>query len=190
MLGWIFCIYFSCSIQNVTSLEGEGSGVRGQDRVSSSCVKQEMLGPTCHIQLHPWLQPHDGYLWQVGWLEWATSVLLNHCEESLGAWPWGSWVPRAECHPMSQLMAFVASHFKRLATVWTLFGPMSLLSKDSAFISCLVLQGLRICHRASLEGNQHLVMPYLFPFLHFLGLGLPLLFSVIKGIGGCLNRLI
>ena len=48
-------------------------------------------------------------------------------------------------------------------------------------------QGL---HKASLEGDQHLGMPYLFPSLPFLGLGLPLLFSVIKGIGGCLDHLI
>ena len=52
-----------------------------------------------------------------------------------------------------------------------------------------VLQGLRVCHRASLEDSQHLGMPYLFPSLPFLGLGLPLLFSVIKGIGGCLDHL-
>ena len=44
--------------------------------------------------------------------------------------------------------------------------------------------------RASLEGGQHLGMPYLFPFLPLLGLGLPLLFSVTKGIGGCLDYLI
>ena len=37
------------------------------------------------------------------------------------------------------------------------------------------------------EGGQHLGMPCLFPFLPFLGLGLLLLFSVIKGIGGCLD---
>ena len=54
--------------------------------------------------------------------------------------------------------------------VWTLFGPMSHLATDKAFAMpknnlCLVLQGLRVCHRASLEGGQHLVMPCLFPFL-------------------------
>ena len=43
-------------------LGGEGSGVGDQDRVGSLCVNQEILGPTCHIQLHPWLQPRDGYL--------------------------------------------------------------------------------------------------------------------------------
>ena len=53
---------------------------------------------------------------------------------------------------------------------------------------CLVLQGLRVCHRASLEGGQHLGMPCLFPFLPLLGLGL-LLFSVMKGIGVCLDHL-
>ena len=74
--------------------------------------------------------------------------------------------------------------------VWTLFGPMPRLSTDQAFILCLVLQGLRVCHRASLEGSQHLGMPCLFPSLPFLGLGFLLLFSVIKGIGGCLDHLI
>ena len=39
------------------------------------------------------------------------------------------WHLRAECRPVSQLMAFVASHFRRLVTVWTLFGPMSRLSQ-------------------------------------------------------------
>ena len=74
--------------------------------------------------------------------------------------------------------------------VWTLFGPMPLMSTDQAFVSCLVLQGLEVCHRASLEGSQHLGMPCLFPFLPFLGLGLPFLFSVIKGIGDFLEHLI
>ena len=73
--------------------------------------------------------------------------------------------------------------------VWTVFGPMSCLSADQAFASCL-LQGLWVCHRASLQGGQHLGIPCLFPSLPFLGLGLPLLFSVIKGIGGCLDHLI
>ena len=67
--------------------------------------------------------------------------------------------------------------------VWTLFGPMPRLSTDQASVSCLVPQGLGVCHRASLEGGQHLGMPCLF-------LSLLLLFSVIKGIGGCLDHLI
>ena len=54
----------------------------------------------------------------------------------------------------------------------------------------LVLQGLGVCRRASLEGGQHLGMPCLFPFLPLLDFGLLLLFSVIKGIGGCLDHLI
>ena len=33
-------------------------------------------------------------------------------------------------------------------------------------------------------------MPRVFPFLPFLRLGLPLPFSAIKGIGGCLDHLI
>ena len=57
-----FSSCFSCSTQNGTGLGGEGSGVGDQDRVGSPHVNQEILGPTCHIQLHPWLQPHDGYL--------------------------------------------------------------------------------------------------------------------------------
>ena len=74
--------------------------------------------------------------------------------------------------------------------VWTLFGPMPRLSTDQALVSCLVLQGLRVCHRASLKGGQHLGMPCLFFSLPLLGLGLLLLFSIIKGIGGCLDHLI
>ena len=91
---------------------------------------------------------------------------------------------------MSQLMAFVASRSRRLVTVWTLFGLMPRLSTDQAYVLCLVLQGLGVCHKASLHGGQHLDMPCLFPFLPLLGLGLLLLFSVIKGIGGCLDHLI
>ena len=64
------------------------------------------------------------------------------------------------------------------------------LSTDQAFVSCLVLQGLRVCHRASLEGGQHLGMPCLFLSLLLLGLGLSFLFSFIKGIGGYLDCLI
>ena len=44
-------IYFSC-----TGFGGEVSEVGGQDRVGSPCVNQEILRPTCHIQLHPSLQ--------------------------------------------------------------------------------------------------------------------------------------
>ena len=91
---------------------------------------------------------------------------------------------------MSQLMAFLASHFRRLVTVWILFDPMPHLSTDQAFVSCLVLQGLGVCHRVSLEGGQHLGMACLFLSLLLLGLGLLLLFSVIKGIGGYLDPLI
>ena len=58
------------------------------------------------------------------------------------------------------------------------------------FASYLVFQGLGVCHKASMEGGQHWGMTCLVPFLHFLGLGFPLLFSVIKGIGGCLDHLI
>ena len=88
--------------------------------------------------------------------------------------------PQGRVPPMSQLMAFVASHFRRLITVWTLFGPMPHLYTDLAFALCLVLQDFGVCHRASLEGSQHLGMPYIFPSLPLLGLGFLLLFSVIK----------
>ena len=53
-----------------------------------------------------------------------------------------------------------------------------------------VLQGLMVCHRASLEGGQNVGMPCLFPFLPFLGLGFLLLSPFIKGVGGCLDHLI
>ena len=51
--------FSSCFSQNGAVLGGEGSGVGDQDRVGGPCVNQEILGPTCHIQLHPWLQPRD-----------------------------------------------------------------------------------------------------------------------------------
>ena len=60
--GESFSSCFSCSTQNGTGLGEEGSRVGDQDRVGSPCVNQEVLGPTCHIQLHTWLQPHDDYL--------------------------------------------------------------------------------------------------------------------------------
>ena len=60
--GESFCNCFSCSTQNSTGLGGEGSGLGGQERVGSPCVNQEILRPACHIQVHPWLQPCDGYL--------------------------------------------------------------------------------------------------------------------------------
>ena len=90
--------------------------------------------------------------------------------------------------PSVPVDAFVASRLD--VTVWTLFGPMPRLSTDQASVSCLVPQRLGVCHRASLEGGQHLGMPCLFLSLLLLGLGLLPLFSVIKGIGGCLDRLI
>ena len=61
---------------------------------------------------------------------------------------------------------------RRLVAVWTLFDPMPRLSTDQAFVLCLVLQGLGVCHRTSLEGGQHLGMPCLFISLPLLGLGL------------------
>ena len=61
-LGESFHNCFSCSTQNGTVLRGEDSTVGGQNRVGSPCINQEILGPTCHIQFHPWLQSHGGYL--------------------------------------------------------------------------------------------------------------------------------
>ena len=60
--GESFCNCFSWSTQNSTGLGGEGSRVGDPDRVDSPHVNQKILGPTCHVQLHPWLQPRDGYL--------------------------------------------------------------------------------------------------------------------------------
>ena len=64
-----FCNCFSHSTQNGTGLGGEGSRVGGQDRGGRPCVNPEILGPTCRIHLHSWLQPHDGYTWQ--WAGWS-----------------------------------------------------------------------------------------------------------------------
>ena len=47
-----------------------------------------------------------------------------------------AWVPRAECRPTPQLMAFVASHFRRRVMVWTLFGPMPVYRLDICLVPC------------------------------------------------------
>ena len=60
--GESFSSCFFYNTPNGTGLGGEGSEAGGQDRVGSPCVNQEILGPTCHIQLHPWHQPCDDYL--------------------------------------------------------------------------------------------------------------------------------
>ena len=61
-------------------------------------------------------------------------------------------------------------------------------------VSGLVLQGLGVCHRTSYAGHFQVLAALraclVSPFLPFLGLDLPLLSSVIKGIGGCLDHLI
>ena len=90
---------------------------------------------------------------------------------------------------MSQMMAFAASCFRRLASLGTLWPNIPPVYRLGI---CLVpvLQGLRVCHRASLEGSQNLGMPCLFPSHPFLGLGLLLLFFFIKDIGGCLDYVI
>lgn len=122
-----FCNCLSCSAPNGTGLVREGSRVGGYDRVGSLCVNQEILWLACHIQFHPWLQPRDSYPWRMDWMKWTTSVLLKG---RLGSWPWGFSTLRAECSSVSQLMAFVSSHFRRLPTICTLCGPMSCLSTD------------------------------------------------------------
>ena len=81
----LLVVVFPVAPKNCTGLGEEGSRAGDQDRVGSPHVNQEILRPTCHIQLHPWLQPHDGYVRQAGWLERAASVLLNHHEGRLGA---------------------------------------------------------------------------------------------------------
>ena len=60
--GESFCNCFPYSTQNGIGLGEEGSGEGGQDRVGSPCINQEILRPTCHIQLLPWLHPRDSYL--------------------------------------------------------------------------------------------------------------------------------
>ena len=62
--AWVnlLVVVFPEAPQNGTDLVGEGFGVEGQDKMGSPCVNQEVLGPTCHIQFQPWLQPRDGYL--------------------------------------------------------------------------------------------------------------------------------
>ena len=61
VLGESFSSCFSWNTPNGTGLGGEGSRVGDQDRVGSPCVNQEILRPMCHIQLHLWLQSHDGF---------------------------------------------------------------------------------------------------------------------------------
>ena len=86
---------------------------------------------------------------------------------------------------MSQLMAFVASCFRRLVMVWTLWPNVLPVYRLGS-----VLQGLGFCHGDFLEGGQHVGMSCLLPFLPFLSLGFPLLFSVTKVTGGCLDHLV
>ena len=108
-----------------------------------------------------------------GWLEQAASVLLNSLRVGLALdleAPGSRGQSAAQCPRSWHLWQAVLGDLSR--TVWTLFGPMPRLFTDQAFVSCLVLQGLRVCHRASLEGGQHLGMPCLFPSLPLLGLGL------------------
>ena len=73
--------------------------------------------------------------------------------------------------------------------VWTLFGSISCL-QIRHMPHALSFKDSGVCLRASLEGSQHLGVPSFFSSLLFLDLGLPLLFSVIKGIGGYLDHLI
>ena len=57
----LFVIGFACNTQNGTGLQGEASGVGGQDRTGSPCANQ-ILRLICHIQLHPLHQPSVSYL--------------------------------------------------------------------------------------------------------------------------------
>ena len=90
---------------------------------------------------------------------------------------------------MSQMMAFEASCFRRLASLETLWPNIPPVYRLGIYLMP-ILQELRVCHRASLEGGHNLGVPFLFPSHPFLGLGLLLLFSVIKDIGGCLDHVI
>ena len=81
---------------------------------------------------------------------------------------WKSWHltlrllgPEGRVLPNVPIDGICSSHFRTLVMVWTLFCPMSHLSTDYAFASCLVLSGLGVCQRGSLEGSQHLCMPCL-----------------------------
>ena len=125
--NWSVIAFPVAPVPNVTGLWRKVSRVLGQNRVGSPCVNQQIFRPTCLIQLPPWLQPCDGYLWQVGWLEWGTSVLLNHQEGRLATWSRGSCVPRAECHSIdgiySRLFFWGLSWFGHS-------GPMPQLSTD------------------------------------------------------------
>ena len=58
--AWVYLLVVVFPVAR--GLGGEGSRVGDQDRVGSPCVNQEILRPTCHIQVHSWLQPHDSYL--------------------------------------------------------------------------------------------------------------------------------
>lgn len=40
---------------------------------------QENFFLTCHVLLYPWIQPIEDDARKWGWMEWAASVLLDHC---------------------------------------------------------------------------------------------------------------
>lgn len=146
---------------------GKVSRIGGQDRVGSHRASKT-FGPTCHIQLHSWLQPHDGIS---GFLEWDASVLLDF-RGGLGTWPQNFRAPRAECHPMPRLVAFVKGHF-RCATIQTFLSPM------------LPVYRLDICLMPCLSRTQDWPLGApghaLSPSFSFLGLDLLLLSSIING---------
>ena len=83
-------------------------------------------------------------------------------------------------------MAFEASHLETSQFGHFLANVLPFYKLRTCFRLCP--SRIKVCYRASLEGSQYLGMPCLFPYLPLLVLGLPLLFSVIKGIGCCLDH--
>ena len=186
--GESFCNCFSCTTQNGTVLGGESPGIGGQDR-GVLCQPRNswtyLPNPGAPLAPAPWWLSVTGGLTVTGagyfspveplwWKAWCLTLRQVGPEGSNGV----CIKPFQEtCHlPNSKefgnsLVQYPACLQVRIA-------------------SCLVLQGLRVYHRASLKGSQHLGMPCLVPFLPFLCLGLPLLFSIRKDILGCLDHLI
>ena len=155
--GESFCNFFHVATKMVHVLEDKT--LEKEVRTDIPCVNQKILRPTCLIQLHPWLQPCDCYLWQQagcsGLLQSYWTIVREGLVLDLEAA--GSWGQSDTQYPN---FAFVANHFRRLVTVWTLFGPMSQLH------ICLLPCPLRTWGLpwASLEGGQHLGMPVSFLF--------------------------
>ena len=130
---------------------------------------RRIFGSTCHIQLYPWLQPYDGYLWQAGWLEGATSVLLNHHEGRLSTWPWDCTAQCPNWQHLQQLvlgsLPWFGQYLAQCPTCLPIRHSYRALSfKDSEFAIALPWRAANIW--ACLVSLS----------LPFLGLGLPLMF--------------